>query len=100
MEDYRLPGPRGLPSARKRDNGIQPGPKDCELVDCDGLPPLHHCQHTCILSHVMCVGHENPKSGLKECGELGMHTHLPSAMFLVTFVSPYFVVGNAVGAVV
>ena len=65
-EDYRLPGWRGLPSARKRDNGIQPGAKGCELVDRDGLPPLCHCRHACILSHVMRVGPARPGSGLKE----------------------------------
>ena len=43
VEDYRLPGRRGLPTTRKRDNGIQPGAKGCELVDHDGLPPLCHC---------------------------------------------------------
>ena len=60
-EDYRLPGWRGLPSARKRDNGIQPGAKGCELVDCDGLPPLCHCRHACISSHATCVGPASPR---------------------------------------
>ena len=80
-EDYRLPGRRGLPSACKRDNDIQPGAKGCELVDYDGLPPRCHCQHACISSHVMCVGPTSPGSGPKERDELGMHTHLLSAMF-------------------
>ena len=96
-EDYRLPSLRGLPSAHKRDNGIQLGAKGCELVDCDGLPPLCHCRHACISSHVTSVGPASPGSGAKECDELGMHTHLLSAAFQVTSVSPYFLVGNAVG---
>ena len=69
VEDYRLPGWRGLPFARKRDNGIQPGAKGCELVDHDRLPPLCHCQHAYILSHVMCVGPVSPGFGPKECDE-------------------------------
>ena len=94
-EDYRLPGRRGLPSARKRDNGIQPGAKGCELVDRDGLPPLCHCRHTCILSHVTCVGPAIPGSGPKECDDCGMHTHLLSASFHVRSISPSFLVANA-----
>ena len=99
-EDYRLPSRRGLPSACKRDNAIQPGAKGYELVDCDGLPPLCHCRHACILSHVTCVGPASPGSRLKECNESGMHTHLLSAAFQVHSVSPYFLVANAVGVAV
>ena len=99
-EDYRLPSQRGLPSARKRDNGIQPGAKGCEFVDCNGLPPLCHSQHACILSHIMCVGPASPKFGPKECDEPDMHTHLLFAAFQVTSISPYFLVGNATGAAV
>ena len=53
-----------------------------------------------ILSHVMCVGPTSPGFGPKECDESSMHTHLLSAIFQVTFVSPYFLVGNGVGVVV
>ena len=81
MEDYRLLGPRGLPSARKRDNGIQPGAKGCELVDCDGLTPLCHYQHACIFSHVTHAGPASPRFGPKECEELGVHMHLLSVVF-------------------
>ena len=90
MEDYKPPSPRGLPSARKRDNGIQPGVKRCELVDYDELPPLLHCRHACILSHVMRVGPANPGSGPKECDESSVHMHLLSAAFWVTSISTYF----------
>ena len=69
-------------------------------LDSDGLPPLRHYQQACILSHVMHVGPTSPRSGPKECDELGMHTHLFSAMFHGTSVSPYFLVGNVGGAVV
>ena len=97
-EDHRLPGRRGLPFACKRDNGIQPGVKGCELVDCDGLPPLCHCRHACILTHVTCIGPTSPGSGSKECDESSMHTYVLFAAFQVTFVSHYFLVGNVVGA--
>ena len=98
VEDYTLPGRWGLPSAPKRDNGIQPGANGCDLVDCDGLPPLCHCRHGCISSHVTRVGPTSPRFGPKECDESGMHTHLLFVAFQVTSISPYFLAGNAVGA--
>ena len=98
MEDYRLPGRRGLLLARKRDNGIQPGAKGCELVDCDRLPPLCHYQHACISSHVTCIGPASPGSRPKECDESGMHTHLLFVAFHVHSLSPSFLVANATGA--
>ena len=99
-EDYKLPCQRGLPSIRKRDNGIQPGANGCELVDRDRLPPLCHCRHAYILSDVTYVGLASPGFGPKECDKLGMHTHLLSAAFHVNFVSPYFLVGNAASGAV
>ena len=99
-EDYRLPSRRGLPSTRRRDNGIQPGAKGCELVDHDGLPPLCHYRHAYISSHVTRVGPASPGPGPKECDELGMHMHSLFAAFQVTSVSPYFLVANAMGAAV
>ena len=48
----------------------------------------------------MCVGPASPIFGPKECDEPGMYTHLLSAAFQVTFVSPYFLVANATGATV
>ena len=81
MEDYRLPSPRGLLSTCKRDNGIQPGAKGCELVDYDGLPLLCHYRHAYILSHVTHVGLASPGSGPKECDASGMHMHLLSIAF-------------------
>ena len=98
ITDYQVGG--GFRPAHKRDNGIQPGAKACELVDRDRLPPLCHCRHACISSHVTRVGPASPGSGPKECDESCMHTHLLSAAFQVTFVSPYFLVANAVGAAV
>ena len=89
-EDYRLPGLRGLLSARKSDNGIQLGVKGYKLVDCNGLPPLYHYQYACILSHVMHVGPASPRFGMKECDESGMHIHLLFAVSCVTSVSCYF----------
>ena len=71
-----------------------------ELVDRDGLPPLCHCRHACISSHVMCVGPASPRSRPKECDESGMHTHLLFATFQVNFVSPYFLVAHAAGATI
>ena len=50
--------------------------------------------------HVMCVGPASPGYRLKECGESGMHTHLLSAAFQLTSVSPYFFGGNVAGATV
>ena len=69
-------------------------------MDRDGLPPLCHCRHACILSHVTRVGPASPGSGPKECDKSGMHTHLLSVAFQVTSVSPYFLVANAVGIAV
>ena len=46
----------------------------------------------------MHVGPASPGSGPKECDELGMHTHFFFAVFHVFFVSPYFLMGKAVGA--
>ena len=48
----------------------------------------------------MHAGSTSPGSGPKECDELGIHTHLFFAMFQVTSVSPYFLVGNVVGATI
>ena len=71
-----------------------------ELVDCNGLSPLCHYQHCCILSHVTCVEPASPRFGLKECGESSMHTHLLSARFQVSSLSPCSFVGNAAGAAI
>ena len=65
--DYQAGG--GFRPARKRDNGIQPGAKGYELMDRNGLPPLCHYRHACILRHVMRVGPVSPGSGPKECHE-------------------------------
>ena len=56
-----------------KDNGIQLGVKGYEVVDCD--------VHACISSHVICVGLARPGSGLKECDESDMHTHMLFATF-------------------
>ena len=48
----------------------------------------------------MCVGPASPGFGPKECDESDMHTHLLSTTFQVTFVAPYFLVGNVVVAAV
>ena len=90
MEDCRLLGLRGLPSACKRHNGIQLGAKGYELVDCDRLPPVYHVWHACISSHVMRIGPKSLRFGLKEHDKLGMHTHLLFAMFCLTSISHYF----------
>ena len=46
------------------------------------------------------VGPTSPRSGPKDCDEPSIHMHLLSAAFQVTFVSPYFSVGNAAGAAI
>ena len=48
----------------------------------------------------MRIGPASPGSGPKECDESSIHTHLLFAVFQVTFVSPYFLVGNAAGATI
>ena len=67
------------------------GANGYRLVNCDGIPLVHHYWHPCISSHVMHIGPTSPGFEPKEHDDLGIHAHLVVAMFCITFVSIYVV---------
>ena len=61
------------------------------------LPPLCHCRHACIVSHVTRFWTRKPRIWAKRVSQLRYAYALLSTVFHVHSLSPYFLVANAVG---